>query len=172
MTEVFDQAHDPVKLATIASFWQRFLNSNDLPVLPQPEPWGFGNNPQMANDLAQLVVQGIKTATSSAVTDPINEPPVQVGDYDIVLDGQQQPVAIIKTVVQETMPFNRVTAEHAYHEGEGDRTLANWRSAHEAFWRQELAQEAIKFSDQLSVSCEVFELVVTPTDLGMNENGN
>lgn len=170
MTEAFDQVHDPVKLATIASFWRYFLASRGLSDLSQPEPWGFGNNPQMADSLAQLVVQGIKTATSSAVIDPITDSPTQIGDYDIVLNGQQQPMAIIKTVVQETMPFNRVTAEHAYHEGEGSRTLADWRRAHEAFWRQELALENIQFNDQLLVSCEVFELVATPKDLGMIEN--
>ncbi|MCF6160206.1 MAG: ASCH domain-containing protein [Furfurilactobacillus sp.] len=153
----------------VKRFWQAYCQSIGRQ-LPQPEAWSFGMTTSMANELADLVVKGKKTATTSAFIE--GEAVTQVGDYDIILNGDNQPVAIIQNVVSEIMPYQQVSAEHAYHEGEGDRTLAYWRRVHEAFFREEGAQDHYQFSNRLLMSCEVFELRATQASLADNLEAN
>ncbi|MGV0169107.1 ASCH domain-containing protein [Furfurilactobacillus sp. WILCCON 0119] len=72
-----------------------------------------------------LLLRVKKTATTSAFFP--GETTAAVDEYNIILDGRNQPVAVTQTVVSEIMPFTQVSAEHAYHEGEGDQTLTHWR---------------------------------------------
>ena len=55
--------------AAIDNFWQSYLAA--LPPgqvhPPQPEVWSFGDNPQLADELAALVMAGVKTATCTAL---------------------------------------------------------------------------------------------------------
>lgn len=55
--------------------------------------------------------------------------------------------------------MNLITWEHAYHEGEGDRSLAYWRKVHEDFFKQEYAEAGLTFDQTISCFCEVFEVV-------------
>jgi uncharacterized protein YhfF len=52
-----------------------------------------------------------------------------------------------------------VTAEHAYREGEGDRSLSHWRGVHRKFFTQELEAEGLEFSEDMKLVCEEFEVV-------------
>ncbi|MCP8852539.1 ASCH domain-containing protein [Latilactobacillus sakei] len=45
-----------------------------------------------------------------------------------MLDGQGKPAAITKTMSCKIIAYNKVSADHAYLEGEGDRTLDYWRA--------------------------------------------
>src|SRR5699024_5770302 len=82
-----------------------------------------------------LTLLKIKTATSSAY--PIyvkyDEPLPQVGSYSIILDKQDHAVCIIQTTEVTIIPFDQVNDEHAYLEGEGDRTLDYWRKYMQIF---------------------------------------
>lgn len=145
--------------AAIQQFWNTFkakqglTNANYL-------AWSFGNNPEMANRLAELVVKGVKTATTSAYAlYEENEPLPKVGEYNIILNGNGEPVAITQTVVTEIIPFDSVSWEHAYHEGEGDRSLAYWREVHEAFFKPAYAEADLAFDQSIPCVCEVFEVV-------------
>ena len=40
------------------------------------------------------------------------------------------------TTQVEIVPFDEVSAEHAYLEGEGDRSQATWREVHERFFTE------------------------------------
>ena len=55
--------------------------------------------------------------------------------------------------------FAQVPADHAYKEGEGDRSLDYWRSVHEDFLSRELATIGRTFDENTLVVCEEFELV-------------
>lgn len=50
-------------------------------------------------------------------------------------------------------------AEHAYHEGEGDRSLSYWREVHEKFFKSEYAQMGKQFHEKIPCVCEVFKVV-------------
>ncbi|MCL1631981.1 ASCH domain-containing protein [Sporolactobacillus sp. CPB3-1] len=145
----------------IKKFWNDFKMKHSL-AQDDYQAWSFGYTAETANELADLVVQGIKTATASAYElYEKDEPLPQVGEYNIILDGSGLPVAVTKTVVVEIIPFNAVSWEHAYHEGEGDRSLAYWREVHEDFFKREYAEAGLNFDQTIPCVCEVFEVVYT-----------
>ena len=102
------------------------------------EAWSFGEAP---DKLANLVLQGIKTATCSAYDLYLidNEPLPQTGDFNVILDSNDEAVCIIKTLKVYITEFNQVSEEHAFKEGEGDRSLSYWRKVHVSFLTDELA---------------------------------
>lgn len=111
--------------------------------------------------MAQLVLKGIKTATASAydLYELDQEPLPQVGTYDVVLDGQGQAVCIVHITKVEVLPFDQVSAEHAYKEGEGDRSLAWWRQAHQDFFQPYFEEAGLVFSEQSLIVLEEFQVV-------------
>lgn len=145
---------------TVENYWQRIRA--EFPELPEaaPEAWAFGATPEHADSLLELVLSGIKTGTASSVWDyeATGERMPQVGDLSVILDGAGAPRAVIRTTSVEIVPFLEVSAEHAHAEGEGDRTLAAWRSIHERFWR-EYADDPRGWAADMPVLCERFALV-------------
>jgi len=125
------------------------------------EAWAFGDSKEMADDLARLVIEGIKTATASnyALYEIEKEPIPEPGLLNIILDGDETAVAIIETTKVQVLPFKDVTEEHAYLEGEGDRTLAYWRSVHKPFFKEEMNAVNREFQDDMLVVCEEFRIV-------------
>lgn len=125
------------------------------------EAWAFGDSKEMADELSGLVLEGLKTATSSAfeVYQVENEPIPTEGSYSIILDGNQEAVGIIQIQKVTTCAFNQVTEELAIAEGEGDRTLEYWRRVHEEFFRRHLATYGLSFNEEMLIVCEQFELV-------------
>ena len=120
--------------------------------------WQYG----CAQDkLAQLTLQGTKTATASSypVYKAENEPVPAAGDYSIILDSQNQAVCIIQTTQIDIVPFYQVDEEQAYLEGEGDRTLTYWREVHRTFFESEMQSIHQKFTEDMLVVCERFKIV-------------
>ena len=122
------------------------------------EAWPFGEAP---DKLAELVVQGVKTATCSAydLYQINNEPLPKTGDYSIILNSNNEAVCIIKTLKVYITEFQKVSAEHAFKEGEGDRSLEYWRKVHVNFLTNELASVNLPFDESTKVVCEEFEVV-------------
>ena len=122
------------------------------------EAWAFGDNP---DKLAQLVFQGIKTATCSALElyESEDEELPKIGDYSVILDSQDNAVCIIMTTNVYICPFNEVSEEHAYKEGEGDRSLTYWRDVHKEFFTEELKSINRNFDENMKLVCEEFKVV-------------
>ena len=120
----------------VERYWNQYLTS-----IPggqeQPsryvECFAFGFSPADADEIAQLVVDGTKTATGSVLWsyDHGRKPLPVVGDLWIVIAGSGAPVCIIQTTEVRIIPFDEVTADYAWEGGEGDRSLASWR---EIYW--------------------------------------
>ncbi|GAA1741096.1 hypothetical protein GCM10009809_40790 [Isoptericola hypogeus] len=129
-------------------------------VVPPPA-WAFGDNPQLADDLLALVLDGTKTATASLLVEyeDADEPVPTKGDLSILLDGAGEPRALIRTTQVETVPFAEVTAEHAFLEGEDERTLESWRADHERYWRRTLGAVERDFDPSMQVVCERFTIL-------------
>lgn len=141
---------------TVEEFWQQFKTTHPEVTTNDYDAYAFVE----ADTLAHLVKIGRKTATTSALDlYDENDARPQVGEYSIVLDSQGQPVCVTQTKVVETVPFDQVSAEHAYHEGEGDRTLAYWRDVHRRVFSSFYQQCHREFNEQISCLCEVFERV-------------
>lgn len=138
---------------TAEQMWQAFSEKSGISA--EYDAWAFGGDP---DTLAELVLQGIKTATCSA--QPFyaleEEPLPREGQYSVILDSRDQAVCVIQTTQVYQIPFRKITEDHAWKEGEGDRSLAYWRQVHEAFFSEELSQAGMAFSQDLLLVCEEF----------------
>ncbi|SIS39919.1 ASCH domain-containing protein [Salimicrobium flavidum] len=128
---------------------------------PKPEKvsaWAFGVD---EGELADLVIRGIKTATCSAYEEykAENEPLPEEGEYSIILNAEEMPVAIIRTNKVTVMPMNEVPEPFAFKEGEGDRSYTYWWNAHERFFRVAMKEIGKEFTEDMTVVCEEFELI-------------
>jgi uncharacterized protein YhfF len=126
-----------------------------------PQAWAFGDSPELADELLELVLIGTKTATAAAVWEyeAEGEPLPVPGTLSIVLDGAGVPRALLRTTEVVTVPFAEVTAEQAYLEGEGDRSLEEWRAGHERYWRRTLPSIGHEFAPDMPVVWERFEVL-------------
>ncbi len=113
------------------------------------------------DSLAKLVIDGSKTATCSGYDfyELENEPLPKVGDYSIILNSKDEPVAIIKTVEVTIQPMNEVPEEFAIAEGEGDRTYQYWKDVHIRFFTEELRKIGRDYTEDMLLVCERFSLV-------------
>lgn len=145
---------------TVNQLWENYQKINrNAP--GDYEAWAFGDSKEMANELAALVLAGKKTATASnyILYELENEPLPYAGLHNIILDGEGKAVAIVETTSVNVVPFDEVTEEHAYLEGEGDRSLKYWRDVHETFFKKELDAVNREFHDKIPVVCERFKVV-------------
>lgn len=122
---------------------------------PGAVSWAFGDSAELADELATLVVQGIKTATCCSLSafEEENTPP-SVGGYSIILSGEGQPVCVIRTLSLSLVRFSAVTEQQARKEGEGDLSLNDWRSGHQAFFEREGT-----YANDMELVFEEFQLV-------------
>ena len=139
-------------------YWDEYWNSQGRDKPPEVSAWKFGANP---DELAQLVIDGVKTATCSGLIfyEIENEPLPSVDEYSIILNSKDEPVAIINTVDVKIMPMNEVPEEFAMAEGEGDRSYQYWKKVHEEFFTKALNDAGLQFSEDMMLVCERFELV-------------
>ena len=122
------------------------------------DAWAFG---EAADKLAALVKAGIKTATCSVydLYEAEGADLPQPGETSVILDSADEAVCIIRTTRVYVVPFDEVTAEHAFKDGEGDRSLAYWREVHESFLKEELSSIGRTFDGNTRGGCEEFEVV-------------
>lgn len=137
--------------------WEEFIKKSKLSISDY-DMWSFGVD---ADNLANLVAIGDKTATSSAypLYELENEPLPTIGCYSIILDSKDNAICIIQTKKVTVVPFNKVSEEHAYKEGEGDKSLSFWKKVHEKFFTECLSQVGLRFTPAMKVVCEEFKVV-------------
>lgn len=154
--------------AAIELYWQTCLQALPPEIAPPgrqdlPEAWGFGNAPEHADELGELVREGIKTATCSLLWeyeydgDPVPQP----GELCIILDGKGLPMCLIQITHVQIVPFDEVDAQHAYEEGEGDRSLDYWREVHLRFFTPTCARIGRPLDPHMPLVCERFRLLHT-----------
>lgn len=122
----------PADPARVTAYWDEVAPAPG----PEPDSWAFGDHAQLADELLALVLDGTKTATAGALADYEGHDELlpEPGDLGIVLDGSGEPRALLRVTHVEVRPFSEVDAEHAWLEGEGDRSLEHWREGHERFF--------------------------------------
>ena len=141
--------------------WQAYKILNQS-IGDKIDAWAFGVE---ADYLAELVLMGQKTATSSAfdLYAVGNEPLPKENELSVILDSKENAICIIETMKVEVIPFKEVSENHAYKEGEGDRTLAYWQKLHENLFSKWLHEVGLHFSQDSLVVLEEFR-VVYPID--------
>ncbi|WP_312282290.1 ASCH domain-containing protein [Pseudescherichia sp.] len=126
-------------------------------IYPGALVWHFGDSPKLADELVQLVLSGIKTATCCSKNSfqreyERGEAPC-AGSYSIILDGTGQPVCVIQTVRLQVIRFCEMTSELASKEGEGDLSLEYWKEGHKRYFEREGT-----YSEEMELVFEEFEL--------------
>jgi uncharacterized protein YhfF len=116
------------------------------------EGFAFGDTPELADELLELVLIGKKTATCWAASG--GDKGVVLGKRWIVKDSLGRPAAIIETVELDRRRFPEVDSAFAHDEGEGDRSLSDWRRAHTAYFTRRG-----EFSLDMELYCERFRLI-------------
>ena len=115
------------------------------------ETFSFGDTPALADELAALVLAGKKTATCWAASEGLL---TDVGKRMVVLSGSGRPLAVVETVELTQCRFGEVDAAFAHDEGEGDRSLAYWRSAHRTYFTR-----LGRFAEDMTLYCERFRII-------------
>jgi uncharacterized protein YhfF len=148
----------------VSAYWQNFLS-----ILPADSPYrtkaytseGWGDSPEMADELGDLIARGIKTATCSALWEweAEGKPIPEKGLLTVVLNGRGDPLCIVETTEVTVRPYHEVDAEFAQAEGEGDFSLEYWRLAHRNFFSRTLPKIGRKFSEDMPLVCERFQLI-------------
>ena len=149
---------------TIEAYWQTFLST-----LPENSPYraqtyvaeGWGDSPRLADELGALIVQGVKTATCSALWEWEAEgnPIPKTGYLTIALDGRGEPLCIVETIEISIRKYNEVDADFARQEGEGDLSLKYWREAHRNYFSRVLRKIGKEFSEEMPLACERFRVI-------------
>jgi uncharacterized protein YhfF len=145
----------------VEAFWRRFCVARGVDPTEHHDVFAFGNSPAMHDELLALVLQGPKRATAGLVLEFETErlPLPSVGGYSVVLDGQGRPRCVIRTTEVEVVPFREVDERFARDEGEDDRSLPSWRDGHRRYFRRACARLDRRFTEDLPVVLERFELV-------------
>ena len=149
---------------TIEAYWQSFLST-----LPNDSPYraktyvaeGWGDSPALADELGGLIVQGVKTATYSALWEwEVEGNPIPQAELiTIALDGRGEPLCIVETVEVILRKYNEVDADFAREEGEGDLSLDYWREAHRNYFSRVLRKIGREFSEDVPLVCERFRMI-------------
>lgn len=149
----------------VEAYWQEGF----LSTLPEDSPYrlktyvteSWGDSPEMADELGTLIALGIKTGTCSALWEWEAEGnPIPVIDMiTVVLDGHGETLCIVETTEVFISKYNEVNADFARAEGEGDLSLEYWRKAHKQFFTRTLAKIGKKFSVEMPLVCERFQMI-------------
>lgn len=149
-----------MKQSLVDAYWIAFCQKENRSLQARHTAFRFGKTKEQADELAALVLEGVKTATTSAYELYEKDEKVpQVGEYAIVLNGSDEPVCIIQIKAVTILPYDRITPGHAWQEGEGDRSYRHWRAVHDVFFEEEYRLVGKTFDKKAPMVCEVFEKV-------------
>jgi len=156
----------------VQDYWRGFCVATGLDPATPYQAWYFGDTAELAHELVELVLHGPKRATAglSEFNDQMPQVKPVAGGYSVLTERDGTPRAVIRTTVLERRPFSEVDARFAWDEGEGDRTLADWKDGHRRFFTRELAVLGRRFDESMAVDLERFELLY-PFDAALNPVG-
>ena len=148
----------------VEAYWQKFLASFPKDSFYHTKTYsegGYGDSPELMNELIQLVLIGKKTATCGSLWEweAEGKPLPKIGDVWVELDGNGNPVCITETVEVTIRKYNKVDAQFAHDEGEGDQSLNYWREAHKNFFSRVLSKIGKGFSEDMPLVCERFRVI-------------
>ncbi|HEY8607886.1 MAG TPA: ASCH domain-containing protein [Noviherbaspirillum sp.] len=119
-------------------------------------PLTIGDTPESADHGAELILSGVKTATSSAFWDyPDGRIPF-AGALSLLLGAHARPRAVLETQRIEVLRFGDIDEAFAAAYGEGDRTLAWFKAEIGAWYRRSAARCGERFTDDTRIICEWF----------------
>jgi uncharacterized protein YhfF len=146
----------------IAAFWDAFCHAVGEDRSDRFfEAFHFDDNEATADELARLVLAGVKRATASLVWsfERAGGSAPRPGALSVVTCWDGRPACVIETLAVEVLPFEQVGAEFAAIEGEGDGSLAYWRRVHWLYFGRECERLGRTPSLTMPVACERFNVI-------------
>lgn len=145
---------------TAKELWHEFCVSKGIAEDTPYEAWAFCGGGPTGDELATLVLKGIKFGTASALDDYIYEDALdelpKVGDYSVILLDNNEAVCVIRDYDVYTRPFGEVSHFHGYSEGEDERTLDAWRRIHTEAFGPDLKEIGYPLTNASKIVCEKF----------------
>jgi uncharacterized protein YhfF len=135
------------------------VSGEDLPVAE------FAFPGPLRDQLVAAILTGAKTTTSALVAGyGRDEPLPHPGLRQAVVDSAGHRVAVIETTAVRVIRLGDIDLAHALGEGEGYRSVAEWRAGHERFWhspevRSELGDPDFTVNDDTLVVAQTFSLL-------------
>jgi len=113
---------------------------------------------ELRDRLVAAILSGEKTSTCGLYAEYEEEGarPPEPGERQLVVDSEGRGVAVIEMLEARVIPIREVDLQFALDEGEGFGSVADWRAAHERFWRSYREDE---IDDDTLVVAERFRLV-------------
>ena len=110
---------------------------------------------ELRRKLVDAVLRGEKTATAGLRAEyapHTDEQLPRVGDQCVLLDFDDESVAVVETTEVRIVRAGDVDLAFARDEGEGFETVADWRRAHEEFWAdQEIGDDTLIVAERFRV---------------------
>ena len=146
---------------TAEKMWHDFCAASGLDEKTPYDAWAFCGGGAAGDELAKLVLEGKKTATASAkiAYDLENEPLPESGEYSVILYDSGEAACVIRDTRVTLVPFDEVSSEHAYKEGEGDRSLSYWKAVHREAFTPDYEAAGMPFDERGLCVLEEFERV-------------
>ncbi|QLQ38660.1 ASCH domain-containing protein [Micromonospora robiginosa] len=115
-------------------------------------------------DLNNLVLAGVKTATAGLIGEYAeeNEELEHVGERLALVDDHDALVGVVEITGVEVVRFADVPWDFARAEGEGDRSIEEWRAGHGAYW----ARQGTPVTDDSRIVCLRFRLASAERSVG------
>ena len=137
-------------------YWNEVTIQQDIACDTEVRAYRFGDTP---NELAQLVVDGVKTATCNALRlyELNNRPIPQVGNYNIILNKAFEPVCVIQITAVEIKKYDEI--DEAFAIAEGDGSYKNWDDIHVRFFKEQLGLFNESFHRQIELVCQIFKVI-------------
>ncbi|PIB28586.1 ASCH domain-containing protein [Maribacter sp. 4G9] len=126
-----------------------------------PQVIHFWDNKEDADYSAELVKKGAK----KAVTDSLlglqyrNQPLPKMGDFKVVTNWEGEAQCIIKLTSVKLKPYFSIDGAYAQLEGEGDKSLDNWKKTHWDYYTRELEPFERVPRESMILVCQEFERI-------------
>lgn len=119
----------------------------------------FGGTKEEQTELAELVLNGVKTASSSLkiLQDLGIAKESRVGDMWSICDGEG--IELCRTVIEkvETRLFGEVDEAFAILEGDG--SFSNWYKIHFNYYKMLLSKHSLELTDETDLECVYFRRI-------------
>lgn len=126
-----------------------------------PQVIHFWDNKEDADVSVELLKKGAK----KAVTDSLlglqyrNQPLPKIGDFKVVTNWEGEAQCIIKLTSVKLKPYFSIDGAYAQLEGEGDKSLDNWKKTHWDYFTRELEPFGRVPRESMILVCQEFERI-------------
>jgi len=147
---------------TLAEFWQACRTA--LPAETEGQAYRtrqFGNNPEIARQLLELILAREKTGTFAVDWEFDSRPGERPspGDLFVITDHAGVPGALVRITATEVVPFDQISERHVQCEGPALRAVVPWRQVHWDYWTRTLGEIGREPAADMPILYQEFELL-------------